>query len=314
MNLSLCKTKRIILSLFLIVSLLFQPCIYAMAASSDEAVHISSLEAEMGFGVEIEFTGMTRKEAANIVKNSLGDKSKIWEENAVYILIKAPDCRTWKIMLDNSFYGQKIVNNQVVDMGSDYTVELITPILKYNDTPTLEKILTNLKSNGAFVNEETGIHVHMDGRNFKPQTLVNLANLVYQKEDFIEKSLGILDLRMENYCKRLEPDLIERLNADPEKTFKSLADVWYEKYDSSRKRHYHQSRYHILNYHCFFNGNRSVELRCFNGTLEYSKIKSYILFALAFNAAALSEDFSLCSNDRLTIILKGAPVTLESAA
>jgi hypothetical protein len=83
--------------------------------------------------------------------------------------------------------------------------------------------------------------------------------------------------------------LVERMNKKKPTTFKEIEDIWYEGYYSSRGRHYHDSRYHFLNLHSFFNGVGTVELRGFNGTLHAGKIRTYILLALAMNNQALTQ-------------------------
>lgn len=73
---------------------------------------------------------------------------------------------------------------------------------------------------------------------------------------------------------------------------KFLSPIWYEGYYQSRDRHYHDSRYHFLNLHSFFNGVGTVELRGFNGTLHAGKIRTYILLSLAMNEQALTQKFA----------------------
>lgn len=88
---------------------------------------------------------------------------------------------------------------------------------------------------------------------------------------------------------KMDAYLVERINKKKPKNFAQLEDIWYAGYGQSRNGHYHNSRYHFLNLHCFFHGNHTVELRGFNSELHAGKIRAYIVFALAMNHQALTQ-------------------------
>ena len=83
--------------------------------------------------------------------------------------------------------------------------------------------------------------------------------------------------------------LVEKMNHSKPKTFAHLENIWYSGYSGNRHGHYHHSRYHFLNLHCFFHGNHTIELRGFNSELHAGKIRAYIVFALAMNHQALTQ-------------------------
>ena len=91
------------------------------------------------------------------------------------------------------------------------------------------------------------------------------------------------------YCLKMDAYLVERLNQKKPNTFAQLEDIWYAGYSGNRNGHYHNSRYHFLNLHCFFHGNHTIELRGFNSELHAGKIRAYIVFALAMNHQALTQ-------------------------
>ena len=89
----------------------------------------------------------------------------------------------------------------------------------------------------------------------------------------------------------MDARLVEKMNAYRPQTLREIEQIWYEGYGESRG-HYHSSRYHFLNLHSFFTGNRTIELRGFNaadekGNLHAGKIRSYIVLALGLNHQAL---------------------------
>ena len=82
------------------------------------------------FGVEIEFTGITRREAATALAN-------YFHTAAVYMGggydtwgVDDPTGRQWKIMSDGSIRGEQKVDDHYIRTGDrSYQVEFVTPVL-----------------------------------------------------------------------------------------------------------------------------------------------------------------------------------------
>lgn len=240
------------------------------------------------FGIEIEFTGITREKATKVIAEHL--EGRMGKEGSNY-KVTALDGRVWQVVYDGSIFTQRKLNGQKVPAGKEYSVELVSPILTYEkDIDDLQEIVRKLRKAGGFSEKQncTGIHIHLNGKDHTPRSFRNFVNIIYSRNDLLYDSLQIERERMK-YCKKMDKDLVERMNKKKPKTFKEIEDIWYEGYYSSRGRHYHESRYHFLNLHSFFNGVGTVELRGFNGTLHAGKIRSYIVLALAMNDQALTQ-------------------------
>lgn len=174
--------------------------------------------------------------------------------------------------------------------NKDYSVELVTPILRYEDIETLQELIRRLRKAGAVSDSELqcGIHIHIGAKDHTPNTLKNLVNLMAAKEDLIYKSLEIDPARV-RWCKKVNEDLIQAINKKKPKTLEQLADLWYNGDGfENRDRHYHTSRYHGLNLHSTFTKG-TIEFRLFNGTLHAGKIRSYIVLCLAISHQALTQ-------------------------
>lgn len=237
-------------------------------------------------GIEIEFTGITREKAARTVAEHL--EGTIRKDSGNYKVV-APDGRIWQIVYDGSLRCQRKVNGQKVSAGKEYSVEIVSPILTYEkDIEGLQELVRKIRKAGGFVNDSAGIHIHLNGADHTPRSLRNFVNIIYSRNDLLYNSLEIEPSRI-RYCKALDERLVERMKKKKPTTFKEIEDIWYEGYYQSRGRHYHDSRYHFLNLHSFFNGVGTVELRGFNGTLHAGKIRTYILLALAMNNQALTQ-------------------------
>lgn len=241
------------------------------------------------FGIEIEFTGITRERAARVAAEFL---QGIYSEGGTYYdtkKVKTPDGRVWKFMYDGSINCQRKEGRRKVAAGRDYSVELVSPILTYReDIETLQELVRKLRKAGAFTNTSCGIHIHLDGAEHTPRSIRNFVNIIASKNDLFYKALQIAPQRM-NYCKKMDSILVEKMNRKKPKTMRQIEDIWYEGYSESRSTHYHNSRYHFLNLHSFFTGNHTVELRGFNSELHAGKIRSYIVLALAINHQALTQ-------------------------
>jgi len=241
------------------------------------------------FGIEIEFTGITRSEAAKVAAEYLGGTVANTGDCYDTKKVTASDGRVWKFMSDGSIECRRRENRQKVNANRDYSVELVSPILTYReDIDTVQELVRRLRKSGAFANASCGIHIHLDGAPHTPKSIRNFVNIIASKNDLFYKALQIAPERMK-YCKKMDSYLVEKLNQRKPKTLRAIEEIWYEGYSASRNQHYHSSRYHFLNLHSFFTGNHTVELRGFNSELHAGKIRSYIVLALALNNQALTQ-------------------------
>ena len=241
------------------------------------------------FGIEIEFTGVTRRKVSEIVAKFFN--STVVEEGTYYDTksVKQADGRKWKIMYDGSIRCQKKVGGKIESADRLYSVELVSPILTYKeDIDNLQQLVRELRHAGAFANSSCGIHIHLDGTPHTVQSLRNFINIIASKNDLFYKALEIDPNRM-RFCKKMDDNLVKRINKQKPKTTEQLANIWYAGYWGDRNQHYHDSRYHFLNLHSFFTGHHTVELRGFNSELHAGKIRSYIVLALALNHQALNQ-------------------------
>lgn len=241
------------------------------------------------FGIEIEFTGITRNEAAKVAAEYLNGTVVSTGDYYDTKKITSADGRVWKIMSDSSISCQKKQGRQKVAATREYSVELVSPILTYQgDIETLQELVRRLRKAGAFTNNSCGIHIHLDGADHTARSIRNFINIVASKNDLFYKALQIAPARM-NYCKKMDSILVDKINRRKPKTLAQIESLWYEGYSESWGTHYHNSRYHFLNLHSFFNGHRTVELRGFNSELHAGKVRSYIVLALALNNQALTQ-------------------------
>lgn len=266
------------------------------------------------FGIEIEFTGITREKAARVAAEFLqseaihtGGYYDTWSvtqpvEQSAEVPhnsnVRTP--KVWKFVNDASIIGQRKIRGRIVSEGEKYRVELVSPILMYReDMETLQGLVRCLRKAGAFAGSGTrcGIHVHVSGNDHTPRSIRNFVNIIASKNDLLYKALQIGEERA-SYCRKIDARLVERMNRRRPKTMRAIEELWYMDYGGYgyRNQHYHDSRYHFLNLHSFFNGNGTIELRGFNSgggsrgdSLHAGAIRAYVVLALALNHQALTQ-------------------------
>jgi hypothetical protein len=241
------------------------------------------------FGIEVEFTGVTRQQAAEVAAKHLdgteryvGGSYGAWE-------VTAPDGRIWKFVYDGSVRPEKKVNRRITGASDEYRVELVSPILTYyEDINTVQELIRRIRKAGGFPNDTCGIHVHLDGAPHTPRSICNFVKIIASKNDLLYKALQIKPERM-RYCQKLDEALVRQINSSKPRTLGQISTIWYREYGGISHGHYHNSRYHFLNLHSFFTGNHTVELRGFNSELHAGKVRSYVVLALALNYQALTQ-------------------------
>lgn len=235
---------------------------------------------EQTFGIEIEFNGITRTKAAQVIAEHFGTSPRHPGIGYDTRLISDHEGRDWKIVSDSSVYGP-----------SDEKCELVSPICRWEDIELVQELVRKLRKSGAKAHSSCGIHVHIGRGEHSAKTLRNLVNIVNAKEDLLTYSLAISGERRARWCKEVDQTFLKRLNKSKPKTDDAFAALWYNEngtYERSRRiaTHYDFSRYHLLNLHSVFQKG-TIEFRAFNSTLHAGKVKSYIQLCMAISDSAL---------------------------
>lgn len=246
-----------------------------------------SMIQNQNFGVEIELTGITREKAAKTIAEYFGTTH--YYLGTYYKTYGATDRkgRTWKAMSDASINTQRKRNGQIVPACSDYSCEIVTPILQYEDIDDLQNVIRALVKHGAIANESCGIHVHVDGKNHTPESLCRLLNFATGRQDLFYEALNV-GARENRWCHKISPKLMKAMKKNGKESKGAAEQVWYSSVNDNYSggishEHYNSTRYHGINLHAFFTKG-TVEFRLFNGTTHAGKIKAYIQFCLAMSA------------------------------
>lgn len=222
------------------------------------------------FGVELEFTGMTRSKAAQVIARYFGSRqvyhTSSWDAYCTY----DSKNRKWTVKRDGSIRAQQQDGSLTSD--PDYRCELVTPILEYDDIPMLQQVIRELRKKGKMrVNDSCGLHVHVDNADHTVESLTCLVKMMAAKEPLLYRALDVYDHRM-SYCKMTEQALVQSLRDAKPMTETDLKLVWCRT----------STRYHGLNLSSMYAG-KGLEFRLFNATRHAGKVKAYIQLCLALS-------------------------------
>lgn len=252
---------------------------------------MSELLKKQRFGVEVEFTGITREMAAKAVQEVVGGTISGPRRDAYYTrTIKDSQRRTWKVMRDSSISPKMNVGSANPD---EYRVEFVTPPLKYEDIETLQNIIRKFKEIGGVPHSSCGIHIHIDGANHTATSLRRMVNFMLSRQEIIYEALNI-GARKDRWCRPICKKLYDTMKKESNLTKDKAEQIWYSEANDNywggvNHNHYNETRYHTLNLHSFFSKG-TVEFRLFNSTLHAGRIKAYIQFCLAMSAWAIESD------------------------
>ena len=243
------------------------------------------------FGVEVEMTGITRRQAAEALAAYFGTEPQYLGTYYDTWGVTDPEGKVWKLMSDSSIRAERKTADGYETVGrGEYQVEMVTPKLTYAELPKLQECVRRVRKAGAKANGSCGIHVHVDASNHNRQSLKNLIGIMYSKEDILFKALQVSESRAERWCKKVREPMLRQartLSSDETTDLTQLEQVWYEG-DVADREHYNWTRYHALNLHSvFYRG--TVEWRCFNATLHAGKIAAYVNLCLAISAQAIAQ-------------------------
>lgn len=244
---------------------------------------------EISFGIEIELTFGTRRQAISVISNYFGVSYE--HTGGHYDRYECVDNlnRRWVVLSDSSITPLKVSSSgRAVAASSEYQCEIVSPILYAKDIENLQQLIRELRKAGFKPSTTCGIHVHTGLKGLGDKTLVHILNNIHSKQKLLFEALGVdTSSSRYRYCKAIPTELVENLKKKKAKTISQIADVWYSTLSNGNERYsrYPQSRYYIVNLtrglipdSPYYYG--TVEFRCFPSTVHAGKIKAYIQFCL----------------------------------
>ncbi len=245
----------------------------------NNAHKINPVMKTLTIGVEMELVGLNRGTAARAMQGVVGGTTRHVGSPSCYDpwKVTATDGRVWTAMADSSLSGPRHLQS-----------EIVSPILRYEDIPTLQEVLRACRRAGGRADSSCGVHVHIGADPFKrdPKALIRFAKLVNKNYDLLVRMLGC-ESRARLWCRPVPRSFFAALEGKRNPTLDDVKSAWYGEGRESRSAyHYDDSRYCLLNLHnVWFRG--TVECRAFNGTTHAGKVKAFVQLVAAMAATAL---------------------------
>lgn len=236
------------------------------------------------FGTELEYTGITRKAAAQAIQSIVGGTVKWTGTGYDTWSVFAEDGREWKAMRDGS-------------LGTTGGCEVVTPVLYHDDMETLQKVVRALRHAGAKTPSCTSQHIHVGVGHLSAEQIANIAKIFYKQEELILKSAGTLPTRLEHFTKRTDESFINKIQAKKPGNKDELNAAWFG-YHNPNPAHYDHHRYRDLNLNNVWRTG-TIEFRLFNGTTHAGEVKAHIQLALAIVAKGSAAKAASAKNKRV---------------
>lgn len=251
------------------------------------------------FGVELEFTGISRQAAANVLGRVFDANVQYSRASDVYFVADA-DGFLWQIAKDTTISPESA--QEQVDLN-ECRCELITPICSCDRLSDIQRVVIALRSAGMKVNSTCGIHVHVDETGHDVESLYSLIQIMACSENTLFNMLEVPQKRVNLWCRPVSGILMYYIRReDPHYiSMQDLQESWYAgcgEDDDARRA----TRNHALNLDSMWHG-KGIEFRMFNSTTDENVVTAYIMLALALNIKALNHHYAayrekcICANN-----------------
>ena len=143
------------------------------------------------YGMEMEFTGITRKRAAELIAEHFETTAQYSFDGDKYSVADTRG-RTWTVLPCPAVRAERRQNNKMVGANYLYQVKVCTPLLYENDFEAVGEILGRLDTGGAVTNESTGMAVRLSVTGLENQEKFkgSLANLYESRGALLQKAVG----------------------------------------------------------------------------------------------------------------------------
>lgn len=235
------------------------------------------------FGVEIEFSGISRSDAASALQAAgINAISESYNHNTR---------RHWKLVPDGS----------VRSVGNGCG-ELVSPPLRGEaGLVQLELAVTTLQNAGASVNVTTGIHVHHDMAGLSGSEIATFVTLWSERQTAIDSLVSESRRGNRNtYCQNLNDSELRSIQND------------FNQYGRIRNDINRFRKINVMSYPKY----GTVEIRQHQGSLDGAKLRHWILFGQALITAAkthVEASIRVDLTDMLADLQQYAGLSVETA-
>lgn len=141
------------------------------------------------YAIEMELTGMTRKQAAEQLSAVLG-KPYAYDNATDAYSVADNFGRNWKVGKAYDITNQKYSGDRIVGANFMYAIKLTTPLMYQKDFGNVSLLMNRLQSVGAITNDSTKLSINVNAKNHTEKSLQNLANTMESKGELIYRAIN----------------------------------------------------------------------------------------------------------------------------
>lgn len=245
---------------------------------------------KMRMGIEVEFTGVNRRDLAETMVKEGYFKDCVEEIHTVSgckrIRLRLVDSADnyWYLVVDRSI--SPVIRQRIAkDEDIDFMCELVSPVLEDGqDILFFMLVIMKIRDLGGVVNDTCGIHVHLDA----PQDIDTLKDIFYRflmTQDDVSMDLCIPECRLNKYVKKYPKEFVKDYISckDSIGSIGELQDFLYDRLEDgvSRDDEKNPARYYMLNLDSLHKRG-TIEFRMFNSSLDNAIINKYLCWLYLF--------------------------------
>jgi len=176
--------------------------------------------------------------------------------------------------------GWEIDDDGSLTNGAEYRPKLRNH-LYYNEESLIQikEILSLIKVHRGRISKNTGLHIHIDCKNFTDKQILFIIKEFVACQRYIVKTFEVHPDRLESTCSLLPRENLSKLSEKQIYNFRRQTQEWsYTGYNGLL-----DEKYRALNISHLRSGDYgTLEFRIFDGTLSYKKLVSQIKWTLDF--------------------------------
>lgn len=183
--------------------------------------------------------------------------------------------------------GWTITYDGSLDNGAEYKPKNSNKLYLNEESKTqIKEILALIKVHGGKVTKTCGLHIHIDCSKFTAKQIHTIITEWIHKQRYIIKRFKVHPDRIEQYCKLLPKEGLQKISINKIEEFRRSDSKW-----SSRFYDYFEEKYYSLNISHLAKGDYgTIEFRLFEATLKYRLLVEYITWTLNFIREAIERD------------------------
>ena len=168
---------------------LFPVRVINVVQKTQEELHMNKFQIQLGL------TGISRKEAAQVIADYFGTKAQYKGTLSYKFVIPNEEGKEWTVQLNKDIVPEKKEEEIIMPAENDYKVDIVTSEMTIENLGQLD-LISKIEGAGAFINQSCRMKV-ITTAEYTDLAIKNLNKIFESKRELIYKALGIEDGKVE---------------------------------------------------------------------------------------------------------------------